>query len=110
MITHGDLETLAFPAAAFQNGRLALREAGPVGSQLDARAASGQGLLLLAMVPRGIMPSRAEGPSTATRSRTRAPRCIAGSLSQRSGLLQHLCLRSSLDCLRSAASSPARSA
>lgn len=42
----GALETLACPAAALQNDGLTPRRAGPVGYRLDARAASGQGLLL----------------------------------------------------------------
>jgi hypothetical protein len=42
----GALETLAFPAAAFQNDGLTLRKAGLVGCRLDTRAASGQDLLL----------------------------------------------------------------
>src|SRR5262249_17889431 len=58
----GALETLAFPTAAFQNDRLALQGAGPVGQQLGVRAASGQGLLL--PNPRSVrMPSRAGGSS-----------------------------------------------
>jgi hypothetical protein len=56
------------------------------------------------------MPIRAGGSSKATRSATRAPRCIAGSTSQTERFLQHLGLRSSQACLRSADSSPARSA
>ena len=42
----GAPETLALPATALQNDRRTLQEAGPVGSPLDARAASGRGLLL----------------------------------------------------------------
>src|SRR5262245_28778842 len=42
----GALETLTFPVTAFQNDRLTLREAGPVGCRLGTRAASGQDLLL----------------------------------------------------------------
>jgi hypothetical protein len=102
----GARETLAFPAAALQNDGLALRRAGPVGCRLGARAASGQGLLL-AMVPIRKMPSRAGGPSKATRSGTGAHRCHTGSWSH---LWPASGMRSSREGLRSAASSPARSA
>ena len=55
-------------------------------------------------------PSRAGGQSKPSRSGTRAHECIAGSTSQTVGCLQRPALRSSQACLRSANSSPARSA
>ncbi len=87
------LETLAFPTAAFQNGRLSLQRAGPVGRRLGVRAASGQSLVLRSLCTR---PSRAGGPSQATRSGTRAPRCLRDRGPPTERFLQHLCLRSSV--------------
>lgn len=105
----GALETLAFPAAALPNDRLTLREAGPVSCRLGARAASGKVFGFRSSIS-VRMPSRAGGSSKATRSGTRALSCITGSPSQTSGFLQQLGVRSSLACLRSVFSSPARSA
>jgi hypothetical protein len=103
----GALETHAFPTPALQKQQLTLRKAG----SFVRRSASGQ--------PRGMVtrlrsslsaPSRTGGQSKPLRSGTLAHGYVPGSTPPTLGFSQHPSLRSSQVCLRSAGSSPARSA
>ena len=78
-------------------------------SSVPARRAGSLGLSRHLPIQRVSAEPR-RGLIQATRSGLRALGCIAGSTSQTFGCLQHPRLRSSLACLSSASSSPARSA
>ena len=104
----GPLETHAFLTPALQNQQLTPRRAGPFGTRLDARAACGQSHA--PPIRLFNRPSRTGGQSKPMRSGTLAYGYLPGSTSQTKRFSQHPWLRSSQVGLRSAASSPARSA
>ena len=79
---------------------------GPVRYQLDARAASGQ--CLRCRSPSCPIAEPCRGPIQAGEVGNAGARVHPGSTSQTVGCSQHPSLRSSLVCLRSAPSSPAR--
>jgi hypothetical protein len=79
-------------------------------SSVPARRAGSLGPSRRLPIHRVVSAEPRRGLIQATRSGLRALGCIAGSTSQTFGCLQHPRLRSSLACLSSASSSPARSA
>ena len=106
-VAPGAFETHTFLPSALQNHQLTLRKAGSFVTRLDARAASGLGRR---SDPQPKSPRRAGGQSKRVRSGTLAYGYLPGSTSQTQRLSQYPWLRSSQVGLRSAYSSPARSA